>query len=383
MRIGINTLFLVPGDVGGTEIYLRQNLREMVSASSDTDFVLFTTRDNEDVFRADLQEHQNIEYIQLPFRAGNRPLRILAEQLLLPGYIRRSKVDVLWSAGYTAPIRCSCPQAVTIHDLQYKTHPDDLSFLERHTLDFLVSSACRVCDSIIAVSEFSKQEILKVGFAPEEKLFAILEGVDPVFAAVSEVKNPVAEYTSNPYILCVAHTYPHKNVHILIDAYTKLAGEIPHDLILVGKARRGEERVQLSLQRSNCSHRIHRLSNLEFSELTTVYQMADLFVLPSEYEGFGLPVLEAMLAGTPVVANKKASLPEVGGEHAVYLKSGSSDDLSRKIVEVIHWDDVCRENNIQKAKEWALAFTWKKSAFQTLQVLTDMAKGESGDSLEV
>ena len=90
MRIGINTLFLVPGDVGGTEVYLRQNLVEMVAVSPENTFVLFTTRDNEGVFRSDLKNISNIEYIQLPFKAGNRPVRIVAEQLLLPRYVRKN-----------------------------------------------------------------------------------------------------------------------------------------------------------------------------------------------------------------------------------------------------------------------------------------------------
>ncbi len=374
MRIGINTLFLVPGDVGGTEVYLRQNLVEMVAVSPENTFVLFTTRDNEGVFRSDLKNISNIEYIQLPFKAGNRPVRIVAEQLLLPRYVRKNCIDVLWSPGYTAPIRCSCPQVVTIHDLQYKTHPDDLRFLERNALDFLVSSACRVCDAVIAVSEFSKKEILKFDFAPEEKVFAILEGVDPVFAVVSKTPNPVQTYTSNPYILCVAHTYPHKNVHVLIEAFGEIAEKIPHDLILVGKARRGEERVQQTLDGLDCRERVYRLDHLDFSELIAVYQGADVFVLPSEYEGFGLPVLEAMLSGTPVITNRMASLPEVGGASAVYAEESNSRAFAYAIQDVLSWDTIQRQEKQQEALSWASSFSWQKSAVQTLRVLTDLIK---------
>lgn len=374
MRIGINTLFLVPGDVGGTEIYLRQNLKEMVTASPSTNFVLFTTRDNEDVFRSDLHSAGNVEYVQLPFKAANRPIRILAEQFLLPKYVRNSEVDVLWSPGYTAPIRCSCPQAVTIHDLQYKTHPDDLSFLERKTQDFLVSSACRVCDAVIAVSEFSKQEILRYDFAPEEKIFAVLEGVDPLLASppLPGTVNPVAQLTTKPYILCVAHTYPHKNVHILVDAFAQIANIIPHHLVLIGKPRRGENRVQQSLDALQCKNRIHRLSDLEYSQLGIVYQDADLFVLPSEYEGFGLPILEAMLAGIPVITTSKASLPEVGGSHAVYVQESTPENFARAIMDVIGMDGEQKEAKIQSAQTWAASFSWQKSALSTLQILNNL-----------
>lgn len=372
MRIGINTLFLVPGDVGGTEVYLRQNLKEMVGRSPNIVFVLFTSRDNEHVFRSDLHNFTNVEYASMPFRAVIRPIRILAEQLLLPMYIKKTKIDALWSPGYTAPIWCSCPQAVTIHDLQYKTHPDDMSFLERKTLDFLVSSACRVCDAVIAVSEFSKQEILKYKFARKEKVFAILEGVDPAIDSGTKTMNPVRRLTLKPYILCVSHTYPHKNVHVLVKAFGQIAEKIPHDLVLVGKARRGEDRVRQSLEAFPVNDRFHRLNNLEFSELTAVYRDADIFVLPSVYEGFGLPVLEAMLAGVPVITPRMASLPEVGGIYANYVEESTPEQFINVIHKVLNLDEVDRQIIIQDGKVWARSFTWEESATRTLQVLSDL-----------
>lgn len=369
-------MFLVPGDVGGTETYLRNNLLSMVADNPQRKFVLFTTKDNEDVLRNDLIEFPNTSFVRLPFHAANRPLRILVEQFFLPWYVWRAKIDMLWSPGYTAPIVSSCPQAVTIHDLQYKTHPDDLSFLERKTLDFLVTSACRVCDAVITVSEFSRQEILRYDFASDEKVFAVLEGGDPAFTASSfaGTVNPVTQLTKKPYILCVAHTYPHKNVHILIDAFAQLATKISHDLVLVGKARRGEDRVLQSLGALPCKDRVHRLSNLEYSDLVTVYQGADLFVLPSEYEGFGLPILEAMLSGIPVITTYKASLPEVGGDYAVYVHENSPEHFSRTILDVINSNAEEKEKRILDAQAWAASFTWQKSATQIVQVLEKLMR---------
>lgn len=370
MRIGINTLFLVPGDVGGTEIYLRENLKEMVNLEPETDFVVFTTRDNEAVFRTDLLSAGNVAYVQLPFRAKNRPIRILAEQILLPLYVRKSTIDVLWSPGYTAPLHCPCPQVVTIHDLQYKTHPDDLSLLERKTLDFLVSSACRTCEGVITVSEFSRQEVIRYDFAPKENITAVLEGVDPTFASSNPgTVHRVEQLPPEPYILCVAHTYPHKNVHVLVEAFGKIADRVPHHLVLVGTARRGEGRVRKSLAALHCQDRVHRLSSLGFAELTAVYRGADVFVLPSEYEGFGLPILEAMLAGIPVITTNKASLPEVGGAHAVYVQNSRADELSAALLDVVSWNQKERQTRTQNAQAWASAFTWQKSAMQTMQVL--------------
>ncbi len=375
MRVGINTLFLVPGDVGGTEIYLRQNLLEMVDQDPITTFVLFVTRDNEELFVTELGHFANVEYVRLPIRAAIRPVRILAEQFLLPRLVSRAAVDVLWSPGYTAPLRCCCPQVVTIHDLQYKSHPDDLSRLERLTLDFLVGSACRVCKQVIAVSEFSRQEILHYKFAPGEKVVAVLEGVDPFFAKAmgKGALNRAFPELKKPYILCVAHTYPHKNVHVLVDAFAQLADNIPHDLVLVGKGRRGEGRVQRSLAALSCQGRVHRLQDLDLAQLKVLYQGADCFVLPSLYEGFGLPVLEAMLARTPVITSRKASLPEVAGPHSLYVEDNTPEAFGRAIAEELSWSALQLDQWLERAFDWASSFTWQRSARQTLEILLTTA----------
>lgn len=375
MRIGINTLFLVPGDVGGTEVYLRENLKEMVPGNPGDTFVFFTSRDNDESLRRDLGHYSNVEFVALSFRSAIRPMRIIAEQTLLPWKTRKQNLDVLWSPGYTAPIFYSGPQAVTIHDLQYKTYPEDLSFLERITLDFLVKKACKVCDSIIAVSEFSKSEIVRFNFAPAGKIHVAYEGVNNVFAESSEVDiAPLTGIPADiPYLLCVAHTYPHKQVHLLVQAFEKMVESIPHHLVLVGKPRRGEAQVQKSLNNLPDGHRVHRINNLNEEELRALYQKADLFILPSEYEGFGLPVLEALLAGVVVITTAQASLPEVGGSSAVYSDVDSPDRLAEVIGETLCWDVQKRDRRITEGKAWARSFTWKKSAEQTIKIIRSEA----------
>ncbi len=372
LRIGINTLFFVPGDVGGTEIYLRNNLQHMVEQQPQVTFVLFTARDNEAVLAVDLSGSDNVEFVQLPFCAANRPLRILAEQLLLPRYVRKNGIDVLWSPGYTAPGWCSCPQVVTIHDLQYKNFPDDMSWPERVTLDFLVRLSCSRCEAVIAVSEFSRDEILRFGFAREDKIHVVLEGVDSRFAEplIEKTDTPVR----SPYILCVAHTYPHKNVHLLIEAYARLQAEIPHDLIVVGKARRGENKVVESLKRLKEPDRVHRLSGLDFTDLQHLYQQADLFVLPSAYEGFGLPVLEAMMAGTLVVTSNMASLAEVCTTHVLYCEPLSADNLAKVMLQGLHMELEQKERMQAEGQSWAGSFTWSSSAQKTMKVLQATAE---------
>lgn len=379
MRIGINTLYLVPGDVGGTEVYLRQNLKYMARDHREHTFVLFTSRDNDSIFRSDLSGYSNISFCRHPFRSAIRPLRIILEQTLLPWYVRKKGVDVLWSPGYTAPVWSSCPQAVTIHDLQYKSHPDDMGFTERMVLDVLVRSACRNCEAVITVSRFSKEELKRFHFARPEKIYVAHGGVDSRFGGGAHLKSlhesGLPGHT--PYILCVAHTYPHKKVDVLVEAFDLIAAEIPHHLVLLGKPRRGEMALKRSLSKSGHNDRIHRFHRLPFENLLSVYQGADLFVLPSDYEGFGLPILEAMMAGLPVVTTRKASLPEVGGNQVAYVESNTPKGFARKMLEIIEMDAEDKKARIAGAIAWAASFTWSKSAGRTLDILEKLADNQS------
>ncbi len=384
MRIGVNTLFLVPGDVGGTEVYLRNTLSAMAALGTGDTLVLFTNRENDQLLRADLTDYPQVEFHQVGCRAAVRPYRIIAEQTLLPLAVRKQQVDVLWSPGYTAPAICFSPQVVTICDLQYKSFPEDMSGLERMTLAVLVRTACVRCQAVITISEFSRQEVINYKFAPGEKVHAIPLGVvndfsQPEIDAVAVDESGQAlkkQGIQRPFILCVAHTYPHKNVDKLVEAFTLLQEQedIPHQLVLVGKSRRGENAVQESLAKMNNAGRVVRLSGLSDNELQTLYQEAEVFVLPSSYEGFGLPVVEAMMAGAPVVTVRMASLPEVGGEHAFYVDSPEPSLLAGKIMQVIELPMDQRNEQINHARQWAKGFTWKKTASQTMQVLQSVAE---------
>jgi glycosyltransferase involved in cell wall biosynthesis len=378
-RLGVNTLFLVPGDVGGTEIFLRETLKALV-LQQGLELVLFTTRDNDLVLREDLEGRANVDFILLNFSAANRPLRIILEQLWLPFAAIGKRLDCLWSPGYTAPFWAPCPQGVTIPDLQYKSHPEDMSRIELLTLDTLVRMACMRSRLVFTISEFSKREVVRYGFAPPEKVHAVLLGVDKGFAVRSDEerrKAILAEYipTNRPYILCVAHSYPHKNIHLLIDAFRRIEDRIPHDLVIVGKPRRGEDAVTKAVGRLKYPERYFRFSSgLPYNVLQMLYQEADLFVLPSAYEGFGLPVIEAMMAGVPVVTTRAGSLPEVGGEWVYYAQAISAQDIAKEIMKVANLSNPIRQQYIDHGRNWAMTFTWQRSARELLTIARSATK---------
>ncbi len=373
MRLGVNTLFLVPGDVGGTETYLRETLVAAVNEYLEVQFILFTNRENDSLFRGLFAGKNNVHYVCLQFRAAIRPLRILLEQFLLPFAVKKYHTDILWSPGYTAPFFSFCPQVVTVCDLQYKSFPEDMSRLERATLDFLVRGACRQCEAVLAISEFSRQELIRYDFADAKKAHTILLGVDASFgAAISEnEKNQCLQSLSlaKPFILCVAHSYPHKNVDVLIEAYAEIQNDIPHDLVIVGRSRRGEPLINQALKSLRQRDRYLRFKDgLPYRTLQILFQSADMFVLPSAYEGFGLPVIEAMLAGVPVITTQEGALKEVAGDYAFSVDQINSRNIAEQIVRVSSLSEEERTAKVLAAQQWAKTFTWEESVRKMFDV---------------
>jgi glycosyltransferase involved in cell wall biosynthesis len=306
----------------------------------------------------------------------NRYVRIVAEQTILPLLAARAVADILWSPGYTAPFFVSCPQVVTIHDMQYKRYPEDFGIIARWTTAFLVNMAIRCCRRIIAVSEFSGQEIIYFTGVKREKIHVIREAASSIFSqplSADEKRTRLQEVFKGdrPYLLCVANSYPHKNIPALIEAFGQLQNEIPHDLVLVGKPRLGEPDVQKALRQINDPSRVQRLFHVSQETLIALYQNANLFVFPSLYEGFGLPVLEAMMSGAPVLTTRMGSIPEVGGDCVQYFDGHNTRDLCLRIKSILTWDEKDRHTVIRKAQAYAKEFSWRRCAEATLNCLSE------------
>jgi glycosyltransferase involved in cell wall biosynthesis len=374
MKIGVNTLFMIPGEVGGTETYLRQTLLEMAARFPDIELVLFTNLENHEALTADLADFKQVRAVRLNVRARNRAARIIREQVDLPAKVRAAGVEVLWSPGYTAPCCCACPQVVTILDMQYKTHPEDLTRVARVMTDVLVRMAARRSRRIIAISEFSKTEIVRYTAAGLGKVEVVPLAASADFAvplSIERRNSLLAPLLSldKPYLLTVAASYPHKNLPALVRAFGTLMNTIPHTLVMVGNEGLGESEVREAVESIPDSARVIRLRKLSRETLVALYQGCDVFVFPSLYEGFGLPVLEAMTAGVPVITTRHGSIPEVGGEGVVYFDPKESGALAGRLRDVIGWSAVDRAVHVARGRTHASRFSWAATADQTVGVL--------------
>ncbi len=374
MRVGVNALFLIPGEVGGSETYLVETLRALAVTQPDLDLLVFTNLENDAFLCEHLDEFANVDFHLVPLRARNRIARIWCEQTELPRLARAAGVQVLWSPGYVAPLHAPCPQVASILDLQYLSHPADLSWPAWLVTHLLVTQTAQRCAHLLTLSEFSQREIVReTGVAPEKVTPTLLAAAPEFFAApvpetMAALRSDVLGF-EGPFILCIANTYPHKNVHRLIEAFGLLAGDIPHRLVLVGRPRRGEKRVQAALARLPDATRVLRLERTSREDLVALYQSATVFVFPSLYEGFGLPVLEAMAAGVPVVAQRCASVPEVGGETIAYCEHDDASELAARIRETLALTPAVRAVRMAAARERAATFSWTRTAAAVAEVL--------------
>lgn len=364
MKIGINTLFYIPGEVGGSETYLLEILRVWKGQGIPHEVVLFTNLENHERLSQEFSG-EGWSAVLCPFKATNRVVRILREQIELPVKVRRSGVEVLWSPGYTAPFFSACPQVLSILDMQYKRFPQDLSLVGRWTTEILVQLGAMRARNILTISEFSKSEILRFTRAKAERMTVTPLAADPAFAVPVDGEPLIR----GPYILCVANTYPHKNVDQLIRAFVAVEAEIPHKLVLVGRPRLGESAVEAALRGLKDPKRFCRLTGLTRTQLMGLYQRADLFAFPSLYEGFGLPVLEAMLAGTPVLTTRCGSVPEVGGDFVTYVKGEDDAAWVSGLREGLRTDQTVTAKREDALEDWLKAFDWSRTADLTLHHL--------------
>ena len=374
MRIGVNTVFLVPGRVGGSETYVIDTLRHAVPLRREVEWVLFTNAENDGLLRERFGSEPNVSCEALGIRASGKLARMVGEQTALPLACRRRAVDLLWSPGYTAPLIGSFPQVVSVLDMQYCEFPDDFPFLARLALRAIVPRVARRSCVVLTLSAFSRDQIVRYARVPPDRIRVVHLGVDGVFAARMPVEERVARIgrhvPAGPYVLCVANTHPHKNVAALVQAFGRLPGDPAVRLVLVGVEGRGEADVQAAIRASGRGDRIVRLAGLTRIDLVALYQAARCFVFPSLYEGFGLPVLEAMAAGVPTIAVRCGPLVEVGGE-AVRYTDGSAVDLAGALAEVLAMPDAVLLEWIRRGSRRADEFTWARTARETLACLLE------------
>jgi glycosyltransferase involved in cell wall biosynthesis len=278
--------------------------------------------------------------------------------------------DLFFGANYFLPRLMDAVakrRVITVHDLTYRRYPE---LLQQETLDNLNREMARAiahADEIITVSEATRRDLLAFYDVDPCRAHAILSGAS--FAGgPAESSRPALLDGIDHFILFVSTVEPRKNLDVLVDAFERVAnrGYSGH-LVVVGRIGWKAESTVRRMRTSRVARRIRHLDYVDRADLAALYRHADVFVLPSLYEGFGLPILEAMASGTPVVAAASSSLPEVGGDAARYFPPDDPESLAREILAVVH-DDEESARLVAAGRKRTREFDWAKTAEKTLAV---------------
>lgn len=358
MKIGIDALFLTPESHRGIDRVARGLVRGLGALEEGHAMLAYAAREGSGLGGL-LPEKR------LFFRADNRPARVLAQTAFLGRAAQKHGMDVLLCPANLCPLLSPLPRVLLIHDLAPLRFPGDFSAVERRLWRMLMPLSARAAERIVTVSEFSASEVSGLLRVPREKIRVVNPGVDEFFrGGKGEALRP-----ERPEILCVSKGAGYKNLDGLLKACGLLA-ERGRDFSLAVAGLDQEAGERLRALGRGIGSRLDIAGPLSDPELAARYRRAALVVNPSRYEGFGLPLLEAMAAGAPVAASRACA--EAAGDAGLLFSPDSPAEMAGAMEKLLDDPGLARELR-EKGRLRARAFTWERSAREILAVLREAA----------
>jgi glycosyltransferase involved in cell wall biosynthesis len=368
LKIGLNLLYLRPGKVGGSETYVRSILKELIEFDT-LKIELYGTRETTETFEG----NKNLKLVTVSEQSFSQVRRLWDENTKLTKWAR--KVDVLWSpANFIAPFLPSgIPQVATIHDLQHLWYPQNFSMLQNWVREILFRLTFWKAAAWIAISDFTRRDILYRYRLTPENSHSVLHGADfPQKPTEAEIRKVLEKYKlQSPFFLYPATLAPHKGHEFLIDCMEKVMnrlGDRAPKLIFTGQQVGQWETLQTQIKKLGLERHVNHFGYLPRNEVTSLMTAARALVFGSRFEGFGLPLLEAMSLGTPVLAARNTAITEVAGKGAWLIENEDSKAWTDAMVAICN-DDELSKDWVQKGYENHRRFSWKKCALETFSIL--------------
>lgn len=363
MRIGINGRFLVAKRTG-VQRAAYNLLRTLIRLDRENEYYIFTGE--QQISNPDWR-FANVHVVTSPIREGESFKNHFWEQFTLPKLAKKYKVDLLHSPANMAPLFFKGKSVVHIHDLCFVVNPQWYSFSFHTLYNFVIPRLARRATRVITNSNNSRNDLLQFCDVPAESVSLIYWAVDDMFTQHQSKRSPVA-IEHNDYILYVGSLEPRKNIRSLVEAYEKLRERQPAlktKLVLIG----GESPLfgEVRLNAKNYKDDVIFKGFVRDEELVEYYRSARIVVYPSLYEGFGLPPLEAMASGTPVVTSNTSSIPEVVGTAALMVNPYDTEQLA-STMELVLSDENLRQTMIREGLKQVKKFNWYRVARNTLAV---------------
>ncbi|HUZ00043.1 MAG TPA: glycosyltransferase family 1 protein [Thermomicrobiaceae bacterium] len=377
MRVGIlGHLLSFASDYrqAGVSRYIEFLARNLPQVAPGDEFLLFTGPTGA---RGAPQLPQGVHVLPGRLPTGRPELRILWEQVVAPPALARYRMDVVHAPVNVAPVLSPVPTVVTVHDLAFARYPEQYPGLKQRYLNALTRRSVRRASRVIAVSENTRIDVLRdYGVAPE-RVVTVPNGIDPAMKPVPD-DDALARFRGEHglprhFLLFVGTLQPRKNLLGLLRAYARVRDRLDLPLVVVGGAGWHYTPIFDEVQRLGLNDRVSFAGYAAGDTLASWYSAATAFVFPSLYEGFGLPVAEAMACGTAVVTSSTSSLPEVAGDAALLVDPRDLEALGEALVRVAS-DEALRRNLRERGLARARQFTWERTARETVAVYHEAAR---------
>jgi glycosyltransferase involved in cell wall biosynthesis len=366
-HVGLNLVFLVPGETGGMEVAARELIPALLAAAPpDTRFTAFVNREAAAAGGGPWGEL--LPAVTVPVNARSRVQWVLGEQTLLPALAARRRVDLLHSMASTAPVWGPFRRVVTVHDLIYARFPDAHPGIRARGMNLLVPAAVRRSDRVIADSESTRGDLTELLGIDRGRIDVVplgLGSVQRASATTAEETRRRFDLGARPVLLSLSAKRPHKNLAALIGALARIPAERRPLLVLPGYPTWHERELRERAAAAGVGADVRFPGWVSAADIEGLWAIAAAFVFPSLYEGFGLPVLEAMARGVPVACSDASSLPEVAGDAALLFDPHDETAIAAA-VERLLGDPVEAERLRAAGSERVLHFTWEQTARLTL-----------------
>ena len=352
----------------GNEVYIRSLLNGFATLDRESEFIAYLSMDEAEAWVPS----------RFPVRriAGNPFVRLGCDFALK---LRRDRPDLL-HVQYTAPLGCPVPVVVSVHDVSFLEHPDYFPFSRAMQLRLTVQRTIRQAARILTGSEFSRDSIARAYHLDPDRISVVpnaaADSFHPVRRETTQAQMRERFGIGAPFILSVGDLQPRKNHVGLIEAFGRLIrshSELPHHLVMAGKETWFGRRVSEAAKQSGVADRIRFLGFVSDDDLLHLYNACELFCFPSFYEGFGLPVLEAMACGAAVACSNTSAVPEVADGAALLFNPYNVDEITRAMLDLILHAEL-RARMCRLGLQRATQFSWQKTAQETLDVYYDVAE---------
>lgn len=351
--------------------YSRDTIRIVSSHFPDLQFDLFTPKTDSSI-RFDCPKNATVIQPKRDFMTSLwRTFGITKEA-------ERRHLNLYHGLSHELPVgieKTHIPTVVTMHDLIFIRHPELYPYIDRKLYKTKYLRSCRVADCIIAVSQQTKNDLIELWGIEEKKISVVYQGCHPSFSKqISESQKEMVRKKYNlpeTYLLNVGAIEPRKNQLLILKALKAKAIETP--LVIAGRKTDYLTELQQFIENNKLQNQVFILPNVDFNDLPALYQSASVFIYPSQFEGFGIPIVEALQSGIPVIAAKGSCLEESGGPNSRYVSSNDETELAEQILTLLR-DNELRDNMIKSGKAYAQQFSDKAIAKNLLNIYTEVIK---------